>query len=44
MMTLLKDDDITQDINVLRTNSLSEMTIRYSCFKTEIVSQAHKDP
>ena len=44
MMTLRKDDDITQDITILRTNSLSQETIRYSCFKPEIVSQAHKDP
>ena len=45
MMTLRKeDDDITQDINILRTNSLSKETIRYPSFKPEIVSQAHKDP
>ena len=45
MMTLRKeDDDITQDINILRTNSLSQETIRYPCFKPEIVLQAHKDP
>ena len=44
MMTLRKDDDITQDITILRTNSLSQETIRYPCFKPEIVSQAHKDP
>ena len=45
MMTLRKeDDDITQDINILRTNSLSQETIRYPCFKSEIVSKAHKDP
>ena len=45
MMTLRKeDDDITQDINILRTNSLSQETTRYLCFKPEIVSQAHKDP
>ena len=43
MMTLRKDDDITQDINILRTNSLSQETIRYPCFKPEIVSQGHKD-
>ena len=44
-MTLRKqNDDITQDINILRTNSLSQDTIRYPCFKPEIVSQAHKDP
>ena len=44
-MTLRKeDDDITQDINILRTNSLSQETIRYPCFKPEIVLQAHKDP
>ena len=44
MMTLRKeDDDITQDINILRTNSLSQETIRYPCFKPEIVSQAHKE-
>ena len=45
MMTLRKeDDDITQDINILRTNSLSQQTIRYPCFKSEIFLQAHKDP
>ena len=33
-----------QDINILRTNSLSQETIWYPCFKPEIVSQAHKDP
>ena len=45
MITLRKeDDDITQDNNILRTNSLSEETIRYHCFKPETVSQAHKDP
>ena len=44
MMTLRKDDDITQDINILRTNSLSKETTQYPCFKPEIVSQAHKDP
>ena len=44
MMTLRKDDDIMQDINILRTNLLSQETIRYPCFKPEIVSQAHKDP
>ena len=44
MMTLRKDDDITQDIKILRTNSLSQETIRYPCFKPEIVSHAHKDP
>ena len=44
MMTLRKDDDITQDINILRINSLSQEIIRYPCFKPEIVSQAHKDP
>ena len=44
-MTLRKEDaDIKQDINILRTNSLSQETIRYPCFKPEIVSQAHKDP
>ena len=42
-MTLRKEDDITQDINILRTNSLSQETIRYPCFKSEIVSQAHND-
>ena len=42
MMTLRKDD-ITQDINILRANSLSQETIRYLCFKPEIVLQAHKD-
>ena len=45
MMTLRKDDEeITQDINILRTNSLSQETIRYPCFKQEIALQAHKDP
>ena len=45
MMTLRKeDDDHTQDINILRTNSLSKETIRYPSFKPDIVSQAHKDP
>ena len=45
MMTLRKeDDDITQDINILRTNSLSQETIWYPGFNPEIVSQAHKDP
>ena len=44
MMTLRKDDDITQDINILRTNSLSQETIQYPCFKPEIVLQAQKDP
>ena len=46
MMTLGKDDydDITQDIKILKTNSLSEETIRYPCFKPEIVLQAQKDP
>ena len=45
MMTLRKEDaDIKQDINVLRTISLSQETIRYPCFKPKIVSQAHKDP
>ena len=45
MMTLRKeDDDITQDINILRTNSLSQETIRYPCFKPQIVLKAHKDP
>ena len=29
MMTLRKDDDITQDINIFRTNSLSQEIIRY---------------
>ena len=44
MITLRKeDDDITHDINILRTNSLSQETIRYPCFKPEIVSQTHKD-
>ena len=43
-MTLGKDDDITQDINILRTNSLSQENIRYPCFKPEIFSQAHQDP
>ena len=42
MMTLRKeDDDITQDINILRTNSLSQENIWYPCFKPEIVSHAH---
>ena len=45
MMTLRKkDDDITQDINILRAKSLSQETIRYPCFKPEIVLQAQKDP
>ena len=45
MMTLHKeDDDITKDINILRTDSLSQETIRYPCFKPEIVLQAQKDP
>ena len=44
MMTLPKDDDITQDINILRTDSLSQETIRFHCFRPEIVSHAHKDP
>ena len=45
MMTLRKeDDDITQDINILRTNSLSQENTRYPCFRPQIVSQAHKDP
>ena len=45
MMRLRKEDaDIKHDINVLRTNSLSQENIRYPCFKPEIVSQAHKDP
>ena len=45
MITLRKEDaDIKQDINILRTNSLSHETIGYPCFKPEIVSQAHKDP
>ena len=42
MMTLRKGDDITQDVNILRTNSLSQETIRYPCFKPEIVSQAQR--
>ena len=38
MMTLRKeDDDITQDINILRTNSLSQEIILFLCFKPEIV-------
>ena len=42
-MTLRKeDDDITQDINILRTNSLSQETIRYPCFKPKFVSQAQR--
>ena len=45
MMTIRKeDDDLTQDISILRTNYLSQATIRYPCFKPEIVLQAHKDP
>ena len=45
MMTLRKEDAaIKQDINILRTNSLSQETIRYPCFKPEIISQDHKDP
>ena len=44
MMTLRKeDDDTTQDINILITNSLSQDTVRYPCFKPEIDLQAHKD-
>ena len=39
-----EDDEITQDINILRTNSLSQETIRYPCFKPELVLQAQKDP
>ena len=42
MMTLRKED-ITQDNNILRTNSLSQEIIRYLCFTPGIVSQAHKD-
>ena len=45
MMTLRKEaDDIKQDINILRTNSLSQETTRYPCVKPENVLQAHKDP
>ena len=33
-----------QDINISRTNSLSQETIQYPCFEPEIVLQAHKDP
>ena len=45
MMTLRKEyADTKQDIHILRTHSLSQKTIRYPCFKPEIVSQAHKDP
>ena len=41
-MTLRKeDDDIMQGFNILRTNSLFQETIRYPCFKPEIVSQAY---
>ena len=39
-----EDDDIMQVINILRTNSLSQKTIRYPCFKPEIFLQAHRDP
>ena len=39
MVTLRKEHDITQDINILRINLLSQETIRYPCFKPE----AHKD-
>ena len=42
MMTLRKDDDITQNLNILRTNSLSQETIRYPCFTPEFVSQAQR--
>ena len=42
MMTLRKDADNKQDINMLITNSLSQETIRYPCFKPEIVSQAQR--
>ena len=42
-MTLRKeDDDIKQDINILKINSLSQETIRYPCFKPEIVLQAQR--
>ena len=45
MITLRKeDDDLTQDINILRINSLFQETIRYPGFKPKTVSQAHKDP
>ena len=34
MKTLRKEDaDVKQDINILRTNSLSQETIRYPYFK-----------
>ena len=39
-----KDDDNTQDINILRVNSWSQETIQYPCLKPQINSQAHKDP
>ena len=43
MMTLRKeDDDIMQDNIILKTNALSQETIRYPCFKPEIVSQAQR--
>ena len=43
MMKLRKeDDDITRDINILRTNSLSQETIRYPCFKPETLSRAQR--
>ena len=43
MMTLRKeDDDIMQGIDILRTNSLFQETIRHPCFKPEIVSQAQR--
>ena len=33
-----------QDINIVRTISLSQETLRCPCFKPERVSQADKDP
>ena len=35
---------IRKNLNILRTNSLSQETIRYPCFKAEFVSHSHKDP
>ena len=33
-----------EDISILRTNSFSQKTIKYPCFKPEMVSLAQKDP
>ena len=44
MMKLRKeDDDITQDINILRIYSLSQETIRYPFFKPETVQILSKN-